>query len=290
MKGNYLKGLGEKVVAYRPVFTEIAGRLSAGVLLSQINYWWWTMKGKPFYKTDKDFCQELGMGLDEFKAAKKLLIEKGLIQVKKWGIPQRSNYFLEVDMVESALTSRREFHQLDGGDSTNCAAEIPPTNTETTHRVSTESMSPAEKPPTELPEFLGKQPIHRIATVYNLKYQELYGREWKATNWAQLTKLYKPLLAENSEWLVAAMVLLHFDWAGASGEDEFTHRRLSEKCFPLEWVPKAYNEYTAYLQNALNVNLNDDDEVKKWVVSIIKPLYAKYGKHPRKDTATESTA
>lgn len=232
------------------------------------------MKEKPFYKVDKEFAAELGMGLNTFKAAKKLLRDGGWIDVVRMGSPAKSHYVMNV---EFTLTSLRDFNQVkaeiqptDGGDSANQLAEKP--QSLLIHRLPTEITIDYQR---VLPDFLGKTPIARLANVYSLRYKELYGIDYRITNWPMMTKLFKPLLASESEWQIAALILLHFDWAGTSGEDDFTHRRLSERCFPLEWVPKAYNEYRAYLQNSLGVQYEDPEAIKKWVVDIIKPLYKK---------------
>jgi hypothetical protein len=126
-----------------------------------------------------------------------------------------------------------------------------------------------------LPQSLGKLPIHRLVGLYNILWKAKYGTDNVRSNWGQLGKLYKPLLSSLNEWQIASLLCLHFEWHGASGEDDFTHRRLSEKFFPMEWIPKAVNEYSTYLTNVLKVPFDDKASVKEWVVDIIREAKSK---------------
>ena len=44
------RSIAEKPIIYRPSLKNITGSLSSAMLLGQINYWWFSMKEKPFYK------------------------------------------------------------------------------------------------------------------------------------------------------------------------------------------------------------------------------------------------
>ncbi len=214
------------------------------------------------------------MALDEFKSAKKRLIDGGFITVVKRGTPQRSFYLHMVEITESKL---RDFHELNGGKSTNLMAENPPTNTESTTENTQETAVEASPALDALPDLLGKTPTARLVSVYGLLYRDLKGVEYSA-NWPALTKLFKPHLETFSEWQLAALITTHFEWYGASGGDEFVHKRLAERSFPLEWVPNAINEYRPYIQNNLGVPFDEAESVKAHVTRIIKPLYQKYAK------------
>lgn len=124
----------------------------------------------------------------------------------------------------------------------------------------------------QLPFDLGKQPLQRIVYVYNLLWKDMYGFEPQIQNWGKLGKLYKPLLKSYSEFQIAALVIVHFSWRGATGDSQFDEKMLQDKCYPLDWIPARVNNYRAYLTNVLNVNFDDDVSVKNWVVGIIKPL------------------
>lgn len=120
-----------------------------------------------------------------------------------------------------------------------------------------------------LPIKFGNTPIKRIVYVYSLIWESIYGFK-PIVSYPKLGKLFKPLYTEFSEWQVAAMICVHFNWHGATGEDTFAFKILAEKCFPLEWIPKNVNSYIAYIRNTLNVNWDNEDEVKKYVISMVK--------------------
>jgi hypothetical protein len=269
---------GMPIVHY-PILNHVAGSTSGGYMLSQSIYWWNKMGGE-FYKSDASFAQELGMNPTEFRRAKKNLIDKQILIVKVKGVPRKSYYSLN----EESLTSWCDALLLVGGMPTSKSEPTPPTIQrlpETTTEITRDGLDGLASQPTqtssELPLFLGKTPLARLVEVYSLKFVELYG--FKPTlNWGLLGKLFRQMQQDYSEWQIAAMILLHFDWHGASGDDDFTHNRLADRCFPLEWVPKTTNAYRAYLQNTLGVDFADQDVVRKHVTSLLKPLHQEYGR------------
>lgn len=100
---DILRALCERIVAYNVTFAKICGSVTAGLLLSQIAYWWFKMGEKEFYKTDKEFREELGLGRWEFQTAKKKLSLLGFITVKVKGLPPRTYYTLNVKVLENAI-------------------------------------------------------------------------------------------------------------------------------------------------------------------------------------------
>ena len=146
-----LKAFSKQPIAYQPIYAEITGKLTAGVMLSQILYWWGKKEEEEFYKTNRDFANELKVSLDELKSAKRRLIDLGFILVIKKGLPAKTFYKVNINKVLEAITkaenekkktavqsSWRKIHQLDGGKSTNLMEENPPAITETTTEITTE--------------------------------------------------------------------------------------------------------------------------------------------------------
>jgi hypothetical protein len=271
-----------KTIAYHPTLAELTGSTSSAVLLSQILYWWKACGEKDFYKTDEDFCDELSMGLDEFKGAKKRIKELNFVKIYVRGLPGKTYYSVDMELMEKTLTSKWKSHQVESGNPTKAVVEIPPTfYTENTKDVSSEKNSDAEQekkeadPLKNLPSWMGNAPLKRLVKVYSMIWEDMYGFAPTLSNWGQLGKQFKPLLTKYTEYQIASMIALHFEWKGADGNDDFTHKRLSNKCFPLEWVPKAVNEYQAYLINSLGLAFDQPEKVKAYVVKIIKPLIKK---------------
>lgn len=99
------EAFNDKPIVFRKAYSKITGSITAGLLLAQVAYWDSVMK-REFYKTDKDFSEELGMGICEFKAAKKKIVE--FVDIKVKGIPAKTYYKLNRRAVISAITSLRE--------------------------------------------------------------------------------------------------------------------------------------------------------------------------------------
>ena len=100
-----IKQLSSRPIAYHRIFSVITGSLTAGVLLSQIAYWYTAMKGKEFYKTDKNFADETGMSLCEMRTAKNLLKSLKLIQTVAKGLPAKTYYQLNEDVLVEFMTT-----------------------------------------------------------------------------------------------------------------------------------------------------------------------------------------
>lgn len=92
-------------IAYMPIYSRITGSVTAGILLSQIVYWDGRMQHHQFYKTDKDFCEELSMGATELKNAKKTLTRMELIIVVRKGIPAKTHYQLNMGKLSDLITT-----------------------------------------------------------------------------------------------------------------------------------------------------------------------------------------
>jgi len=103
-----LRAYSEHPIAYYPVCAEISGSVTAGVLLSQILYWWYKMGEREFYKTDKEFADELSMGFYELRGAKKKLRDVGLISIQNKGLPRKTHYVVHEDILVALIASMRK--------------------------------------------------------------------------------------------------------------------------------------------------------------------------------------
>lgn len=119
-----------------------------------------------------------------------------------------------------------------------------------------------------LPEKFGNTPLKRIIYLYSMIWRYIYGFE-PTIQWGKIGKLLKPLYTTHTEWQVAALICLHFNWHGATGEDEFAFKQLQEKCFPLEWLPANENAYRAYITNTLEIDWNDKEELKRFAINTV---------------------
>ncbi len=99
--------LNQSPIAYNPVFSKITGSVNAGILLSQLVYWYNMMQGKEFYKTNCQLANELGMTEMQVRKAKESLIKIKFVEVKLKGVPKKSFYEIKTKDISSAVTSNQ---------------------------------------------------------------------------------------------------------------------------------------------------------------------------------------
>jgi len=111
-----------------------------------------------------------------------------------------------------------------------------------------------------LPESYGNSSLKRIINFYSKIFLSKYGFN-PVISYPRIGKLFKPILEQFSEQQIALMIMIHFDWRGVDGNDDFTHRRLTDACHPMDWIPRNINQYQAFIRNVLNINFDDDVEI-----------------------------
>jgi len=195
---NLFDALNEKPIAYHRAYANITGSITAGLLLSQLVYWAKAMNYKEFYKTDKDFREELGMGEYEFKGAKKKLIQLKLVKIKVKGIPAKTYYEVDLDKLITLLTRWGKTTQLDGGKSPNKIVENQPTTTEnttenTTDIISSEQSSQVNK---VLNEFYEINPTLNYGNKTQRKAVEDMIKKWGTENLIGMIKKYREYMTE----------------------------------------------------------------------------------------------
>lgn len=93
--------------AHYPIFNAITGSVVGGLLLSQIVYWHYIAEQKmdkhDFYKSDREFCEELYLGKYELETAKKKLKKLDLISTAFNGFPRKTFYKLNENNLLSAI-------------------------------------------------------------------------------------------------------------------------------------------------------------------------------------------
>ena len=233
-----LKAFSKKVVAYNPIYSEIGGSNNAGILLSQLIYWWFAVKERQFYKTNEELCQETHLSEAEMKSAKSMLIDKGLIRVELKSLPRKSYYVVIVSEIEAQISSQAESAVLDGRNSPDLMGENRRTTSESTTEITTDIRESVSKAKAE-PKIL--TPLQESVNFFLERYQTLFGRPYLITNWGQIGKLFKPILDNFSALQVKALLETYL------GYDKW----IIEKGVPLEWFPKSVNEVRAYFEGQM---------------------------------------
>jgi hypothetical protein len=152
-----IKAALRRPIAYHRIFTEIAGKTSAGVMLSQA--WYWSERTEDpegwFYKTRDDWTEETGMTRTEQETARRRLISAGVLEEELRGMPAKMHFRVNEEklislLVEKLPTVMRKSRQQVSRKAADTLDEKPPTplitesTTETTDQI---------EPPFSSPEF-----------------------------------------------------------------------------------------------------------------------------------------
>jgi hypothetical protein len=103
-----LDQLLKRPVAFFPVFAKIGGSVNAGIMLSQLWYWSdgraWNKEGW-IWKTAPEWAKETALSESEVEGGRKKLVERGLIQYKRAGLPAKPHYLLNKQAILEAVTA-----------------------------------------------------------------------------------------------------------------------------------------------------------------------------------------
>ena len=130
-----MQQLHQRPIAYFPAYADLTGSVKAGLLLSQLMYWWSAKNGDTFDHTDEDLRAETRLSIEELKQAKKRLKQMGFIEITRQGLPARTFYTIDIDALTTALAqlppSSLGSNQLLGNPPTGIVENTPPSWRET---------------------------------------------------------------------------------------------------------------------------------------------------------------
>jgi hypothetical protein len=98
-----LINLNQRPIAVYPIYIKLTGSVNAGLLLSQIMYWYSAVKGRKFYKSDAEIMEETMLSLNELRGAKSRLKELPFIMITLHGIPAKTHYDINVVLLINAI-------------------------------------------------------------------------------------------------------------------------------------------------------------------------------------------
>jgi len=138
---NALLQLHQKPIAYYPVYRKISGSTTAGVLLSQLMYWWSACKGREFYKTDAEIMEETMLTPGELRTAKIRIKKLSFVKTKVKGIPAKTYYLIDAQDLFSQIYKHSfvESTKLDEQNRQDSDSENDNTNTENTSKTTSEN-------------------------------------------------------------------------------------------------------------------------------------------------------
>lgn len=89
-------------ICFYPSFSKLTGSVNAGVLLSQLFYWYGRSERK-FYKTDAEIMEETTLSERELKTAKAKLKELCFLKITLEGMPAKTFYDFDLQKMEIEL-------------------------------------------------------------------------------------------------------------------------------------------------------------------------------------------
>ena len=136
---NLLINLNHRPIAVYPVYIKLTGSVNAGLLLSQIMYWYSAVKGRTFYKSDAEIMEETMLSVNELRTAKLRLKQLKFIKISLHGVPAKTHYTIDEDLLISEINESTlvKSTKLNKGNSLNCDSEINESNTENTTKNKT---------------------------------------------------------------------------------------------------------------------------------------------------------
>lgn len=105
---NVLKVLNTTPITFPAVYIDITGSIKSAILFSRIMYWSEKTEQKEFCKTDSNLREETYLTEKEFRHAKSTLKRLDLINIKIKGIPPKSYYSVNINILINELKNRRK--------------------------------------------------------------------------------------------------------------------------------------------------------------------------------------
>jgi len=203
----------EHPIAYMPIYSRVAGSVTAGILLSQIVYWDGKMQHREFYKIDKDFCEELSMGSSELKNAKKRLLNIGVIGIVRKGIPAKSHYKLNLGKLSDLITTNVKKNRQVSRKANNKMKQKSVTNTDTTQKITQDtnlyafSSRKGNNPKISINELLENYPsedegINKTISYYLEYYRAKTNKQHPKITLEQYQKIVSVLEQKAEEYVI----------------------------------------------------------------------------------------
>ncbi len=139
-ESRVVASLKDKPIGYRPNLARISGSINAGLLLSQLIYWW-DKRGKTdfVYKTVCEIENETCLSRSEQENAIEKLKSRGFIEVCRKGIPAKRHFKLIFVSIENALIALNQSNFQECRKDANCIPDILQSITESTQENTSKS-------------------------------------------------------------------------------------------------------------------------------------------------------
>ncbi len=123
----------------------------------------------------------------------------------------------------------------------------------------------------QLPDNRGKTYILRVLSIYKDLFRNKYGFDPQIAI-PRVSKLIKDLAGRYTEFQIAALLIVFFNWAGMTGGDQFEADKLTKAANPFGWFYSSITQYEVYLRNIHHLEFDNPDAVRKFVIDYFLSL------------------
>lgn len=95
------------------------------------------------------------------------------------------------------------------------------------------------------------QDVDGLLRVYGALYYDALGRAPDPNTVPKVRRIFNYILERYTINQLYAMVFCHFEWYGESGTTISSFQHLRENGFPIEWLTKQADKYSAYISKTL---------------------------------------
>jgi len=286
-----LHDLLDRPIAFQRAFVSLGAGITGALMLSQAIYWSKRTVNADgwFYKTMEEWASETGMTRSEQESARKKLVNAGVLEEKKKGVPCRLFYRVNMDAIRTNLIAEDPHSSLQDSCKQGCRkaaskpAEKPLAITETTAEITAETTTdtfpgqPAyaalpvvvDAPPhVEIPADIPgpKDPSSKTFKAwanYAFAYRKRYSvwPKWNAKAAGQISQLVDRLGADEAHHVAAFYVTVN---DARLVNDCHSLNNLLAKCeaFHTQWATgRQMNATTARQIETTQANVNAAQEV-----------------------------
>ena len=281
-----LHDLLDRPIAFQRAFVSLGAGITGALMLSQAIYWSKRTDNADgwFYKTMEEWASETGMTRSEQESARKKLVNAGVLEEKKKGVPCRLFYRVNMDAIRTNLVAENPDSSLQDSRKLGCRktaskpAGKPLAITETTAEITAETTTdtfpgqPAEaalpavvdaSPRIEIPADMPgpKEPSSKTFKAwanYAFAYRKRYSvwPKWNAKTAGQISQLVDRLGANEAHHVAAFYVTVN---DARLVNDCHNLNNLLAKCeaFHTQWATgRQMNATTARQIEATQANIN----------------------------------
>lgn len=118
----------------------------------------------------------------------------------------------------------------------------------------------------------GKTPLSRLKSFYSLLFREQFGVEPMVYLNGKEGGALKLLLKSYSEVQIACLMIVQFNWYGATGQDDREFENLKKAGFPITWLRPNLNKYLIFLESIHKLKIDDKQAAEKFTQDYVRQL------------------